>query len=451
MATVRASRRTRARLLPELVLVVGAGWALYGILTAIKGNTLLFSFSTLLERAPDSVWYRFLWLLGDTNEAQFYASVVAGAAILAGAYLAYRLDRANSRWRGFPITYGTGLWPWVLAASLIGLAISVAIYGFILSRGEWIPTFVPFVSIPVGVVLVYGGGWRNALTGAVLGGLIGFPIAYGMIKAILQPVKFPAVIGNVTGMWLGGIIVFELCHRVLPWMRRKEEGSAGGLGEAEVAPRDRAEDVGAIRDRDAASADDPIEAADFPTREGGAPLERGEIPERAPERYDEAELAAMDRRGWLVRRTLADFSEAQFYGNELASAALLGGVILSWALDSREAVYGSGLLPAVLVSQVMASALGIVLYHDRWRRLEWYPTFVPVVSVAPAVVLSYGGGVAKIFAGAVLGALIGPPIAQFGIDRIPDHWHLYVANTFSMAVTTAIVVAVLLPLPGFSL
>jgi hypothetical protein len=105
----------------------------------------------------------------------------------------------------------------------------------------------------------------------------------------------------------------------------------------------------------------------------------------------------------------------------------------------------------VLVSQVMASSLGIVLYHGQWRRLGWYPTFVPVVSVAPAVVLSYGGGVAKILAGAVLGALIGPPIAQWIIDRIPAHWHLYVGNTLSMAVSTTIVVAVLLPLPGFDL
>jgi hypothetical protein len=360
------------------------------------------SFSTLLGRAGDEPWYRLLWFVADTNEAQFYASVFGGVALLAGAFIAHRLDRAQSRWRGFAIAAGTGLWPWLLAASLLGLAISVGLYGFILKDGEWLPTFVPFVSIPAGVVLIYGGGWRNVLTGGILGGLIGFPIAYAVIKVVLDPIKFPAVIGNVTGMWLGGIIVFELCHRALPWMR--------ALG----APA-------------------PAEAT------------------AQPSEVDEAKPAPIDRPGWLARRTLADFTEAQFYGNEIASAALLCGVILSWMLDSSEAIYGTGLLPSVITGQVMASAIGIVLYHDQWRRLEWYPTFVPVVSVVPAVVLTFGGGAAPIFAGAVLGALLGPPIAQFAIDRIPGHWHPFVGNTFSMAVSTAVAVAVLLPLPGFDL
>jgi hypothetical protein len=46
---------------------------------------------------------------------------------------------------------------------------------------------------------------------------------------------------------------------------------------------------------------------------------------------------------------------------------------------------------------------------------------------------------------------LGPPIAQFGVERLPGHWHPFVANTFSMAVSTAVAIAVLLPLPGFDL
>ena len=34
------------------------------------------------------------------------------------------------------------------------------------------------MSIPAGIVLVYGGEWRTILTGAVLGGAIGFPPAF---------------------------------------------------------------------------------------------------------------------------------------------------------------------------------------------------------------------------------------------------------------------------------
>lgn len=403
MTTTPTRARGQTRLLVELVAVIAAAWGLYALLLAVRGPAgSLLSFPTLLGRAGDDPWYRFLWLLANTNDAQFYATVFGGIALVAGAFAAWRLERAGSRWQGFAIVAGTGLWPQVFAASLLGLAISVALYGSILDNGSWIPTFVPFVSIPAGVVLIYGPSWRNVLTGAISGGIIGFPIAYAVIQLVLNPIGFPAVIGNVTGMWLGGIIVYELCHRVLPWMR-----------------------------------------SPHPPPEGEATGQPAEV--------EQPVSAPPDRPGWLLRRTLADFTEAQFYGNEIASAALLAGVILTWMLDASQPVYGTGLLPSILTGQIMVSALGIVLYDRQWRRLGWYPTFVPVVSVVPGVVLTYGGGAAPILAGTILGVLLGPPIAQFGIDRLPRHWHPFIANTFAMAVSTAIAVAVLAPLPGFTL
>jgi hypothetical protein len=110
---------------------------------------------------------------------------------------------------------------------------------------------------------------------------------------------------------------------------------------------------------------------------------------------------------------------------------------------------GTGLLAAVLLSQVLTSAVGVFLYYERWRDLEWYPTFVPLVSVAPAVVLTFGGTMQSILAGAVLGAIAGPPVAQFVIDRLPDDWHLYIGNTFSMALCTLVIVPALTLVPGF--
>jgi hypothetical protein len=401
--------RTRLRLLPEFLGVVGFGFLLYGAMLALQGsiksNSVLFSFNTWLKEAPDNPLYRFLWFFADVTEAEFYASLLGGIGILAFAFIAYRLDETGSRWRGFPISYGTGLWPWILAATTIGLAISIVLFGGLLSGG-WVPTFVPFVSVPAGVVFIYGGSWRNALTGGILGALITFPIAYFLITYVLTPLTLPPVIGNVTGMWLGGAIVFTLC-RYLPWMRRGEEA--------------------------------PQEGEDIPETEVAADL-REPPPATDPE-----------ARGWFGRRVLADFSEAQFYGTELASAGLILGTLLSWILNPMHPVLGTGLLPAVLLSQVLTSAVGVFLYYERWRELDWYPTFVPLVSVAPAAVLAFGGTMQSIIAGAILGALAGPPVAQFVIDRLPDDWHLYVGNTFSMALCTLVIVPALTLLPGFQL
>jgi len=401
--------KTRMRLIPEFLVVIALGFVLYAGMTALQpglqSNSLIFPFDTWLAEAPDNALYRFLWLIGDFTEAEFYKSLLGGIGILTFAFLAYVLDRSESRWRGFPISYGTGLWPWILVSSLIGLGISVVLFGSLLSGG-WVPTFVPFVSVPAGVVFVYGRGWKNALTGGILGGLITFPIAYLIITYVLTPLSLPPVIGNVTGMWVGAIIVFELC-RFLPWMNREEA---------------------------------PPEGEDIPETEVAAEFREPPPPEDPT-----------SKRGWFGRRVLADFSEAQFYGNELASAGLILGTLLSWVLNPSHPAYGSGLLPAILLSQILASAVGVFLYYERWRELEWYPTFVPVVSIAPAVVLTFGGTMQSVLAGAILGAIAGPPVAQFVISRIPGHWHLFIGNTFSMALCTATIVPLLALFPGFQI
>jgi hypothetical protein len=96
--------RTRLRLLPEFLGVVVFGFALYAGMLALQGsiesNSVLFSYDTWLKKAPDNPLYRLLWFFGDVTEAEFYASLIGGIGILAFAFLAYMLDRADSRWKG---------------------------------------------------------------------------------------------------------------------------------------------------------------------------------------------------------------------------------------------------------------------------------------------------------------------------------------------------------------
>ena len=80
-------------------------------------------YSDLLKGFPaPSAWLR--WVLGDISEVAFYKHELASIGLLAGAYLAYWANRTRQRWQGFAICYGSGLWPWLVTSSLLGLLLS---------------------------------------------------------------------------------------------------------------------------------------------------------------------------------------------------------------------------------------------------------------------------------------------------------------------------------------
>ncbi|WP_250009026.1 hypothetical protein [Actinoplanes sp. M2I2] len=327
------------------------------------------------------------WVIGDTTEAGFQRDTPAGVLMMAGAATAYWGARRGRRWAGFGLS-GGALFPWMAGSAALGLLISNVAWGWTVAvSGVWQPTFVPFVSLPCALVLVHGRGWAVAVTGAVLGAGLTTPIALLLVNLVCRPTGLPNVVGTTTAMAVSTLIALPLC-RSLPWMPRP-----------------------AIDGRKKPS----------PT---GRPF-------------------------WTVRRTVADFTEAQFYGNEWAGVGLIAGILLSYGLNPDSAAYGSGLVSHILIAQVSTAALGVVLWRRQWARAGWYPTFIPVVSIAPAVVLTYGGTVPAVLAGAVLGALVGPPLAAFIARRLPAHLPLLVANTMSMAAGTALIVPLLDVLPGF--
>jgi hypothetical protein len=65
------------------------------------------------------------------------------------------------------------------------------------------------------------------------------------------------------------------------------------------------------------------------------------------------------------------------------------------------------------------------------RTQRGYPTYVPLVSVVPAAVLTYGGSMVVIVLSAVLGAIAG---------RLPSYLHPYIGNVLSMAISTLLIV-----------
>ncbi|TDD13311.1 hypothetical protein E1218_34705 [Kribbella turkmenica] len=329
------------------------------------------------------------WLVGSISEPQFYAVAPAGALLLAGGLLGHVASRMSWRWQGFVQACGTGLWPWAAGSALVSLMLGHIAWGWTLAPGSWQPLFVPLVSVAPAIVVVYGPGWRVGLSAAVLGALSTPPASILVVEYVCAPLDLPPVVGATTGMWLAAIAAFWLCRR-LSWM---------------PAP-------GAWR--------------------------------------TEAPEAPRQSRLWVPRRALADFSEAQFFGNEWASAALILGAVVVHLVSPFSTSYGSGLFGAVLAGQVLTAVVGVVVWRKKWQAHGFYPTFVPVVSVAPATVLVFGGTLESVVVGAFAGALIAPPVAAAISARLPGSFHPFIGNVASMGLCTALVVSLLRLVPGFT-
>lgn len=335
-----------------------------------------------LAATLDQPLSRLRWIVGDISEVAFYKHELPALGLLLGACLAHWAHLRGYRWQGFAICYGSGLWPWVFTSSLLGLLLSHALWGWTLASGIWQPTFVAFVSLPAAMVLLYGPGWRVMVTGALLGALLVTPASLLMVNYLCYPLQLPVVVGNVSGMAVASLVAFILCKRFPSWVRPSREPAV-------AKPVASQPDYGVL---------------------------------------------------WTVRRVLADFSEAPFFGNELASLGLLLGVLLAYLLAPAAPSYGSMLVMQIVAGQALASLVGVVFWRGQWQARGWYPTYIPIVSIVPAAVLTHGGSWQVVVASAVMGALIAPPLAVAITQRLPTYVHGYIGNVVSMAVSTLAIV-----------
>ena len=353
---------------------------------SVAGSGYWPSYADMMSNLPSPLaWLR--WVVGDISEVAFYKHEFASLGLLLGGALGYWASRYAKAWQGFSISYGTGLWPWLVTSSLLGLLLSNALWGWTLTADTWQPTFAAFVSLPAAMVLLFGGGWKVTLNGAILGAVLVTPSCLLIVNYVCLPLGLPVVVGNVLGMAVGSVVAFVLC-RVLP-----------------VLVSSKPEQTSTHR------APAPAKTPDY-----------GVI--------------------WTLRRVLADFSEAPFYGNEWASVGLLSGVLLAYALNPLSPAYGSGLLLHIVGAQALTSLTGVLVWRKQWQKRGWYPTYVPLVSVVPAAVLTYGSSVSVMVASALLGALIAPPLACAIAQRLPKYLHPYIGNVLSMAISTLLIVPI---------
>lgn len=341
------------------------------------------NYATMQPPTSTLTWLR--WGLGDVSEAQFYKSELASLGLFVGAGIAYYFSKMRSKWQGFQLSYGTGLFPWILLSSSLSLILSNIIWGWtLIESNSWQPTFVTFVSLPAATVLMYGRGFKIAIIGAVAGALFVTPSSLIIVNYVCVPLNLPSIIGNVLGMAIGSLIAFLIFKKF---------------------------NLSCLVKQTETKKQEPIE-------------EEKEIEPKATNPF------------WVVRRALADFSESQFIANEWAGLGLIIGALLAIYLNPLSISYGSGLIGNILISQMLAALTAVILWKSKWEKYGWYPTYIPISSVAPVSVLVFGGSLSSIILGAFIGACVAPPLAAFISKKLPKYQHPYIGNVVSMAITS---------------
>ncbi len=351
-------------------------------------------YSGWAEAAAESPVAAARWFLGDMTEPLFYKSDLAALGLLAGAGLSWWIGRRRGRDKR-----GGGLGPWILASASLSLLLSNLAFGWMLDDG-WQPTFVPFVCVAPAMVILYGAGWRTCITGAVLGAATVTPLALIFIPTVASPLGLPPVVANVLAMSVGSVLAFLVARR-LPWL---------GLREAGLQP------------------------------------ERN-LPASGINRTALGDTLWADAL-WAGRRVIRDFTETHFIAKGLASVGMISGAAVAYVLNPGLPAYGTNLLPHILFAQALTSAIGVVLWRGWYRDEGWVATYASVVSVAPAAVLATGGSWSGVVGGAILGAVLAPPLARAFSAKLPADFHPVIGNTAAMAVSTAVTLPLLGLLPA---
>lgn len=371
-------------MIPAFLGMVLFGVALYFAMVHFEPIRLaspgfLTPFGEIIGGGASNPYYRFLWFIGDWTEAPAYKSILSSIAFLAAGFTVHFICRKKPHVKMHPISAPTGVFPWVFLASLVGLVISVVLYGGTMSGG-WVPTFLACCTLPAALVLKYGAGFDIALTGGVLTGVLQFPFSM-VAQKIAGKLGIPALTGfTVISILLCGIVVTEL-FRLIPFTRPYCTGKK--------APKFH-----------------PYNMTNVPQVDGS-----GE---------------------WFLRRALTDFTELPFFANEYVSVCMILGALISWVIHPGSTAYGTPfLLPAIIGAQFIATPLAIFLYYDKYKAGGFYPTFGANVGVAVISLLFTVEGLpsatsfATVATVAVLSAIVIPPVNAFGAglgmkqDRYP--------------------------------
>ena len=146
---------------------------------------------------------------------------------------------------------------------------------------------------------------------------------------------------------------------------------------------------------------------------------------------------------WL----LGDMTEAQFLKSVPASLFMFAVALIAFGLEKRKSKYAGtgvggncGAFLQIIIAQVLGLVLCQLVYGGFFKIAGWIPTFTPMCSVAPALILTFGKDVKKVATSIVMAALVPFPIAYFIMRCMTDPVGLpgFVAGAFGMAIGTVV-------------
>ncbi len=131
---------------------------------------------------------------------------------------------------------------------------------------------------------------------------------------------------------------------------------------------------------------------------------------------------------WLF----ADWGDAAYQKTALGGLFMIAGAAIATMLEKKSKLctfgicYGTGLFWRVLAAQLLAALISNFLYQNLFvsQDIAFVPTFIPIVSITPGLVLIYGGEWRKVITAAIIGGIIGCPFAYFIYKHFVEPWGL---------------------------
>ena len=331
--------KRRGKMIPALLAIWAVAIVGYVAMMQIEPSLwareaqLLPGYEIWLAGGYDTPFGKALYILANWTECHGLMCWLAGAAMIGSGIAVHAYLRRNKDKEGikmYPPAGPGGSYLGMVASGFVGLLVANLLWGFrfdLAAGVTYLAVFIVCCAVPQAITMTYGNNWKVWLTAGAICGIVQYPFEELSLWLANNVLHIPPLVLFTTFVVVGtGLVCVEL-FKVCPWVRPY------------------------VKDASA----------------------RQQTP------YVKTDCAPRATSGWLVRRTLADWTEIMFFGNEWVGAATIAALVLSWFLNPMSVVYGTpNLLPGMIACSLMAGSLALFVYEPKYEERGFFNTFVTV-------------------------------------------------------------------------